>query len=113
MDLFGAARPLADELLQSMRRWMAERQNDPIGVRSDELVAFAQWVESELCVRRLQGAVPEGFRMPLAATIQRFLQRTLFTAPRAHKRCKHRTHDERVNRNKTLTIERGINHACA
>jgi tetratricopeptide (TPR) repeat protein len=45
MDLFGAARPLADDLLQSMRRWIAERQSDSRGVSSDELAALAQWVE--------------------------------------------------------------------
>ena len=50
MDLFGVARPLADELLQSMRRWMAERQNDPRGVSGDELAAFAQWVESRATI---------------------------------------------------------------
>jgi tetratricopeptide (TPR) repeat protein len=50
MELFGAARPLADELLQSMRRWIAERQTDPRGVRSDELAVFAQWVESRASI---------------------------------------------------------------
>jgi tetratricopeptide (TPR) repeat protein len=50
MDLFGAARPLAEELLQSMHRWIAERQNDPRGVRREELGAFTQWVESRATI---------------------------------------------------------------
>jgi tetratricopeptide (TPR) repeat protein len=50
MDLFGADRPLADELLQSMRRWIAERQSDPRGTSSDEVAAFTQWLESRATI---------------------------------------------------------------
>jgi tetratricopeptide (TPR) repeat protein len=52
MDLFGASRPLADELMNSMRRWITERQSEPKGVSSDELAAFAQWVDSRATIAR-------------------------------------------------------------
>jgi tetratricopeptide (TPR) repeat protein len=50
MDLFAAARPLADELLNSMRRWITERQRDPKGVSSDDLAALAQWVDTRATI---------------------------------------------------------------
>ena len=43
MTLFKTARPLADQLMTYMRRWIDERQRDPKGVSSDDMAAFVKW----------------------------------------------------------------------
>ena len=45
MALFKTARPLADQLMTYMRRWIDERQRDPKGVSSDDLAAFVKWTD--------------------------------------------------------------------
>jgi tetratricopeptide (TPR) repeat protein len=50
MDLFRTSRPLADQLMQSMRHWITERQREPMGIAEDALHAFAKWVEERAAV---------------------------------------------------------------
>jgi tetratricopeptide (TPR) repeat protein len=50
MQLFTSARPLADELMTSMRRWVELRQKDAKGVSSDDLAAFAKWVDERAAI---------------------------------------------------------------
>jgi tetratricopeptide (TPR) repeat protein len=45
MRLLANARPLADELMTSMHRWIEERQKDARGVGADDLAAFSKWVD--------------------------------------------------------------------
>jgi tetratricopeptide (TPR) repeat protein len=44
MSLFRDSRPLADELMASMRRWTEARRKDAQGVPSEDIEAFAQWL---------------------------------------------------------------------
>jgi tetratricopeptide (TPR) repeat protein len=44
MSLFRDSRPLADELMASMQRWTEARRKDAQGVSSEEIEAFAKWV---------------------------------------------------------------------
>jgi tetratricopeptide (TPR) repeat protein len=50
ITLFSAARPLADELMTSMHRWVEDRQHDAKGVSADDLAAFAKWVDERTAV---------------------------------------------------------------
>ena len=44
MSLFRDSRPLADELMASMQRWTEARRKDAQGVSSEEIEAFATWM---------------------------------------------------------------------
>jgi hypothetical protein len=50
MQLFSNARPLADELMASMHRWVQERQKDAKGVSTDDLAAFVKWVDERTAI---------------------------------------------------------------
>jgi tetratricopeptide (TPR) repeat protein len=45
MDLFNHARPLADQLMPAMQRWLEEHRQDPKGVRPAQIQAFDQWLK--------------------------------------------------------------------
>jgi tetratricopeptide (TPR) repeat protein len=44
MMLFATVRPLADELMASMHRWIDQRSKDAKGVSAEDLTAFTSWV---------------------------------------------------------------------
>jgi tetratricopeptide (TPR) repeat protein len=44
MNLFRDSRPLADELMGSMQHWTEARRKDAQGVSSEEIEAFAKWL---------------------------------------------------------------------
>jgi tetratricopeptide (TPR) repeat protein len=50
MTLFSTARPLADQLMTSMHRWVEDRQHESKGVSADDLAAFAKWVDERTAV---------------------------------------------------------------
>lgn len=50
MALFRDVRPLADELMTAMHRWIDERHADPKGVAAEDLAAFAAWVDERSTV---------------------------------------------------------------
>jgi tetratricopeptide (TPR) repeat protein len=50
MQLFSQARPLADELMVSMHRWVQDRQKDAKGLSSDDLAAFAKWMDERTAI---------------------------------------------------------------
>ena len=50
LQLFASARPLADELMASMRHWIEEHQKDAKGVNADDLAAFAKWVDERTAI---------------------------------------------------------------
>ncbi len=45
MSLFRDSRKLADELMVAMRHWTESRRKDAQGVASEDIEAFAQWVD--------------------------------------------------------------------
>lgn len=59
MSLFRNVRPLADELMTAMRRWIDERQNNPNGIRSEELAAFSKWVDERASVAQQTASLAE------------------------------------------------------
>jgi tetratricopeptide (TPR) repeat protein len=57
MQLFGGARPLADQLMAAMHRWIEERQQDAKGVSADDLAAFSKWVEERTAIAQQTAAL--------------------------------------------------------
>ena len=45
LQLFARDRPLADQLMEAMQRWVEERRAEPGEVASETIEAFASWVE--------------------------------------------------------------------
>ncbi len=45
MDLFNHARPLADQLMVSMQKWLGTHRAAPDGIRAADIDSFGKWVE--------------------------------------------------------------------
>jgi tetratricopeptide (TPR) repeat protein len=60
MMLFSSARPLANQLMVSMRRWVEERQHDGRGVSPDDLADFAKWVDERAAVAQQTASLWSG-----------------------------------------------------
>lgn len=45
MDLYNHARPLADELMTVMQRWLEDHRQDPKGMRPTQIDAFDRWLK--------------------------------------------------------------------
>jgi tetratricopeptide (TPR) repeat protein len=44
MALFRDSRPLADQLMAAMQKWVSERRANSAGVAADDIEKFAQWI---------------------------------------------------------------------
>jgi tetratricopeptide (TPR) repeat protein len=60
MSLFRDARPLADELMSAMRRWVDQRRADAKGVSADDLAAFAAWIAERASVAQQTASLAVG-----------------------------------------------------
>jgi tetratricopeptide (TPR) repeat protein len=60
MQLFGTARPLADELMTSMQRWVEERQRDANGISAQDLASFAKWVDERALIAQQTASLWSG-----------------------------------------------------
>ncbi|HXA35115.1 MAG TPA: hypothetical protein VNW26_02180 [Steroidobacteraceae bacterium] len=45
MDLFNHARPLADQLMVSMQKWLESHRASPSGMRAADIDAFDKWIQ--------------------------------------------------------------------
>jgi tetratricopeptide (TPR) repeat protein len=52
MTLFRDARPLADELMTAMQKWVTEHRTVAAGVASADLDAFVQWIDERTSIAR-------------------------------------------------------------
>lgn len=50
LELFSSSRPLADQLLASMQKYVAERRESPQGLDVATLDAFAKWVDERAAI---------------------------------------------------------------
>jgi len=50
MSLFGGARPLADQLMGAMQRWVAARRTDAAGVPAADVDTFSQWLTERTAI---------------------------------------------------------------
>jgi tetratricopeptide (TPR) repeat protein len=60
MRLFRDVRPLADELMTAIRRWIDERERDAKGVSSQDLAGFAKWVDERAAVAQQTASLNPG-----------------------------------------------------
>jgi tetratricopeptide (TPR) repeat protein len=52
MTLFRDARPLADELMTAMQKWVSDRRADAAGSAAADVDAFAQWIDERTTIAR-------------------------------------------------------------
>lgn len=52
MTLFKDARPLADQLMAAMQKWVAVRRADTAAVAATDIDAFAQWIDERTNIAR-------------------------------------------------------------
>jgi len=60
MRLFRDVRPLADELMAAMHRWVEDHQHDSKGVSSEDLTLFAKWVDERTAVAQQTASLTTG-----------------------------------------------------
>ena len=60
MDLFRDARPLSDQLLAAMQKWVSERRQDAKGVAAPVIDAFEQWVNERGAIAKQTASLATG-----------------------------------------------------
>jgi len=50
MDLFRESRPLANELMSAMRRWIESHRQEPQGIAPAEIEGLAKWVDERAAI---------------------------------------------------------------
>jgi tetratricopeptide (TPR) repeat protein len=60
MDLFRDARPLSDQLLAAMQKWVADRHQDAKGVPGPQIDAFEQWVSERSTIAKQTASLGTG-----------------------------------------------------
>jgi tetratricopeptide (TPR) repeat protein len=58
MDLFNHARPLADQLMMSMQKWLESHRAAPNGMRAADIESFAKWVQERDGIAKQTASVP-------------------------------------------------------
>jgi tetratricopeptide (TPR) repeat protein len=58
MDLFNHARPLADQLMPAMRRWLTDHRADTNGMRASDVDAFDKWLQERDGIAKQTAALP-------------------------------------------------------
>ena len=58
MDLFNHARPLADQLMSAMQRWMILHRTNANGMRASDIDAFDKWLQERDGIAKQTAALP-------------------------------------------------------
>ncbi len=58
MDLFNHARPLADQLMPAMQRWLTEHRANANGMRASDVDAFDKWLQERDGIAKQTAALP-------------------------------------------------------
>ena len=58
MDLFNHARPLADELMSAMQKWLAEHRSNANGMRVSDVEAFDKWLQERDGIAKQTASLP-------------------------------------------------------
>jgi tetratricopeptide (TPR) repeat protein len=56
MDLFSHARPLADELMSAMQKWLTQHRSDAGGMRASDIDAFDKWLTERDGIAKSSGS---------------------------------------------------------
>ena len=67
MALFGASRPLADELMVAMHRWADARRQDAQGLSSADVEAFTKWMDERTGIAAQTASLAIGAAQPWRA----------------------------------------------
>jgi tetratricopeptide (TPR) repeat protein len=59
MDLFNHERPLADELLLAMQRWLADHRSNANGMRAADVDAFDKWLQERDGIAKQTASLPQ------------------------------------------------------
>jgi tetratricopeptide (TPR) repeat protein len=58
MDLFNHARPLADQLMSAMQKWLSEHRSDANGMRAADVDAFDKWLQERDGIAKQTASLP-------------------------------------------------------
>lgn len=58
MDLFNHARPLADDLMAAMQRWLTSHRTDASGMRASDIDSFDKWLQEREGIAKQTAALP-------------------------------------------------------
>jgi len=58
MDLFNHARPLADQLMVSMQKWLESHRAAPNGMRAADIESFAKWLQERDGIAKQTASIP-------------------------------------------------------
>ena len=58
MDLFNHARPLADELMTAMQKWLAAHRTDANGMRVADVDSFDKWLQEQGGIAKQTASLP-------------------------------------------------------
>ncbi|HWX27034.1 MAG TPA: tetratricopeptide repeat protein [Steroidobacteraceae bacterium] len=59
MDLFNHARPLADQLMVSMQKWLASHRAAPSRVRAADIDSFDKWLQERDGIAKQTASIPQ------------------------------------------------------
>jgi hypothetical protein len=59
MDLFNHARPLADQLMVSMQKWLASHRAAPNGMRAADIDLFDKWLQERDGIAKTTASNPQ------------------------------------------------------
>jgi hypothetical protein len=59
MYLFNHARPLADELMLGMQRWLTEHRTNANGMRAADVDAFDKWLQERDGIAKQTASLPQ------------------------------------------------------
>jgi hypothetical protein len=58
MDLFNHARPLADQLMTVMQKWVESHRAAANGMRPSDIDAFDKWVQERSGIAKQTASIP-------------------------------------------------------
>ncbi len=58
MDLFSHARPLADQLMLNMQKWLESHRSAANGMRQSDIDAFGKWVQERDGIAKQTASIP-------------------------------------------------------
>jgi tetratricopeptide (TPR) repeat protein len=64
MDLFASSRPLADQLMAAMQRWVAARRSDPQSIQASDVEDFQHWIDERTQIARQTASLATGVAAP-------------------------------------------------
>jgi hypothetical protein len=58
MDLFNHARPLADDLMSAMQKWLTDHRSNANGMRASDVAEFDKWLQERDGIAKQTASLP-------------------------------------------------------